>query len=101
MLMNDYKSDNLIIMTRTMTATAVSRNFSDVLDLVESGETVLITRGKKTIAKFEPAQSRTSGEMLSDLLSATGVPGKDPKVNSIWKSVIADRDSEDQNRDRY
>ncbi|HEY7796529.1 MAG TPA: hypothetical protein VIB61_01995 [Microbacteriaceae bacterium] len=88
-------------MSKIMTATEVSRNFSDVLDLVENGETVLITRGKKVIAKFEQVQNETSGKRLADLLSDVNKPDKDPEIGLVWQEVISDRDSEEQNRDRY
>jgi prevent-host-death family protein len=43
-------SDNLIDMKKIMTATEVARNFSDVLDAVEAGDEITITRGNKPIA---------------------------------------------------
>lgn len=43
-------SDNLIYMKKTMTATEVARNFSDVLDAVANGDEITITRGNKPIA---------------------------------------------------
>jgi prevent-host-death family protein len=49
LLMSDY-SDNLINMKKTMTATEVARNFSDVLDAVVAGDEITITRGKRPIA---------------------------------------------------
>jgi antitoxin (DNA-binding transcriptional repressor) of toxin-antitoxin stability system len=88
-------------MSKTMTATEVSRNFSDVLDLVEDGETVFITRGKKVIAKFEQVLNETSGKRLADLLSGASDPDKDPQIGLIWEAVMSARDSEEENRDRY
>jgi len=84
-----------------MTATEVSRSFSDVLDLVENGETVFITRGKKVIAKFEKVCNETSGKRLADLLSGASDPDKDPQIGLIWEAVMSARDSEEENRDRY
>ena len=49
-LMLNNESDNLISMKKTMTATEVARNFSDVLDAVVAGDEITITRGKKPIA---------------------------------------------------
>jgi antitoxin (DNA-binding transcriptional repressor) of toxin-antitoxin stability system len=100
-LIDDKKSDNLICMSKTMTATEVSRNFSDVLDLVENGETVFITRGKKVIAKFEKVRKETSGKRLADLLSGASDPDTDPQIGLIWEAVMSARDSEEENRDRY
>jgi antitoxin (DNA-binding transcriptional repressor) of toxin-antitoxin stability system len=100
-LIDEDKSDNLIFMSKTMTATEVSRSFSDVLDLVENGETVFITRGKKVIAKFEKVRSETSGKRLADLLSGASDPDKDPQIGLLWEAVMSARDSEEENRDRY
>ena len=101
MLIELIKSDNLIFMSKTMTATEVSRNFSDVLDLVENGETVFITRGKKVIAKFEKVRNETSGKRLADLLSGASDPDTDPQIGLLWEAVMSARDSEEENRDRY
>ena len=101
MLIQDNKSDNLISMTKTMTATEVSRNFSDVLDLVEGGETVFITRGKKVIAKFEGMRRETSGKTIADFLSALPEPDEDAQIKAIWDSVMSERDLDEQNRERY
>lgn len=40
-------------MKKTMTATEVARNFSDVLDAVVAGDEITITRGKRPIARLE------------------------------------------------
>lgn len=82
MLIDENKSDNLIFMSKKMTATEVSRNFSEVLRLVESGEEVVITRGKKTIAVISP-KSQTSGERLAELLSTSGSVFDDELVGNI------------------
>ena len=42
-----------------MTATEASRNFSDLLDAIERGETVTITRGHHAVAEIMPARHRT------------------------------------------
>lgn len=49
-LLDQQLSDNLISMKKTMTATEVARNFSDVLDAVVAGDEITITRGKRPIA---------------------------------------------------
>ena len=49
-LLEEQLSDNLIDMKKIMTATEVARNFSDVLDAVEAGDEITITRGNKPIA---------------------------------------------------
>ena len=93
MLIEQYKSDNLIYMNKKMTATEVSRNFSEVLKLVESGEEVVITRGKKTIAVISP-KSQTSGERLAELLSTSGSVFDDELVGNIEEARKAQADPE-------
>jgi prevent-host-death family protein len=93
MLIDDTKSDNLIFMIKKMTATEVSRNFSEVLKMVESGEEVVITRGKKTIAVISP-KSQTSGERLAELLSTSGSVFDDELVRIIEDAKIANSDPE-------
>ncbi len=44
---------------RMITATEASRNFSDLLDAIERGETVTITRGHHAVAEMRPARRRT------------------------------------------
>ena len=52
---------------RTMTATEASRNFSDLLDAIERGETVTITRGNHVIAEMRPARRRTGANLRAAL----------------------------------
>ena len=56
-MMLKNKSDNLITMKRTMTATEVARNFSEVLDAVEAGDEITITRGNKPVAVLGEAKA--------------------------------------------
>lgn len=51
------QSDNLIHMKKIMTATEVSRNFSEVLDAVEAGDEITITRGNKPVAVLGEAKA--------------------------------------------
>jgi prevent-host-death family protein len=60
------ESDNLIRM-KEMTATEVARNFSAVLDSVEAGETVVITRGGERVATVAPAP-RANGAALAEVI---------------------------------
>ena len=55
-MLND-KSDNLIFVKKTMTATEVARNFSEVLDAVEAGDEITITRGNKPVAVLGEAKA--------------------------------------------
>jgi len=52
---------------RTMTATEASRNFSDLLDAIEAGETITITRGNHPVAEIRPARSRTGADLRAAL----------------------------------
>jgi prevent-host-death family protein len=58
---------------RTMTATEASRRFSDLLDLIERGESVVVTRGNRPIAEIRPARRRT-GKDLRAALAETVAP---------------------------
>jgi prevent-host-death family protein len=40
---------------RTITATEASRNFKAILDAVQLGETIVVTRGRRRVAVLNPA----------------------------------------------
>lgn len=50
-----------------MTATEASRNFSELLDAIERGETVTITRGHHAVAEITPARRRTGADLRAAL----------------------------------
>jgi prevent-host-death family protein len=52
---------------RTMTATEASRRFSDLLDAIERGETITITRGHHPVAEIGPARRRTGADLRAAL----------------------------------
>jgi prevent-host-death family protein len=52
---------------RIMTATEASRKFSDLLDAIERGETVTITRGNRPVAEVRPARRRTGADLRAAL----------------------------------
>lgn len=52
---------------RTVTATEASRRFSDLLDAVERGEAVTITRGHRPIATIAPVRRRTGADLRAAL----------------------------------
>jgi prevent-host-death family protein len=56
---------------RTMTATEASRNFSELLDAIERGETVTITRGHHAVAEIMPARRRTGADLRTALEQTT------------------------------
>lgn len=58
---------------RTMSATEASRNFSDLLDAIERGETITITRSRQPVAEIGPARRRTGAD-LREALAAIGPP---------------------------
>ena len=52
---------------RTITATEASRKFSDLLDAIERGETVIVTRGNHAVAEIGPARRRTGADLRAAL----------------------------------
>jgi prevent-host-death family protein len=54
-------------MMRTMTATQAARNFAGLLDAVEHGEVIVITRDGLTVGRFVP-ERRTAADRLKDAL---------------------------------
>jgi prevent-host-death family protein len=48
---------------REVTASEASRNFSALLDSVEHGETVVVTRGGRRIAAITPAPAANGGAL--------------------------------------
>ncbi len=52
---------------RTVTATEASRSFAALLDEVERGETVVVTREGKRIASIGPASTGNGAEVLAML----------------------------------
>jgi prevent-host-death family protein len=52
---------------RTISATEASRNFSGLLDAIERGETITITRGRHPVAEIGPARRRTGAELRAAL----------------------------------
>lgn len=58
---------------RTLTATHASRGFSDLLDAVEHGETIRISRAGHVIAELRPVTPST-GRALREALARTTAP---------------------------
>lgn len=52
---------------RNWTATEASRRFSELLDAIEHGETITITRGNRAIAEIGPARRRTGADLRAAL----------------------------------
>lgn len=70
---------------RTMTATEASRNFSDLLDAIEQGERIVITRGHRPIAEIGPAHRRTGADLRAAL--ADSQPPDDRFADDIAEAV--------------
>ncbi len=71
---------------RTMTATEASRNFSELLDAVERGETVTITRGHHAVAEITPARRRTGADLRAAL---ERIPPPDDRFAAEIASALA------------
>jgi len=73
---------------RTVTATEASRSFAALLDEVEQGQTLIVTRGGRRIAKIGPTISGNGAEVLALL--------KVPNVDDGFAAdVLAARESVD------
>lgn len=55
---------------RTVTATEASRRFSELLDAIEAGEAVTVTRGNRPVAEIRPARRRTGRDLRAALAQA-------------------------------
>jgi prevent-host-death family protein len=67
---------------RTLTATHASRGFSELLDRVERGETIRITRAGHVIAELRPV-APTTGRALRGALAET------PSLDVDFESDVA------------
>lgn len=70
---------------RTVTATEASRRFSDLLDAVERGETVIIVRGNRPVAEIGPARRRTGADLRAAL--ADTMPPDDTFAANIAEAM--------------
>lgn len=76
-----------------MTATEASRGFSELMDRVADGETVLVTRGGRPVARIEPAGSATwiSGQAFLALLAS--LPPLDEDFQSDLEEIRREANS--------
>lgn len=58
---------------KEMTATEVARSFSAVLDAVERGESIVVTRGGERLATIAPAP-RANGAAINEIIRKHAVP---------------------------
>ncbi len=80
---SDYQ---IVLGMRTITATEASRNFSDLLDAIERGETVTITRGHHVVAEIRPARRRTGADLRTAL---EPIPPPDDRFTEDIASALA------------
>jgi len=73
---------------KLITATKASRHFSELLDLVEAGETVRITRGNKLISEIGPARRRTGADLEAAILAANLAPLDDDLERDIAETFV-------------
>ena len=77
---------------RTITATEASRNFKKLLDAVEGGESVAITRGGETIAEISPRRRKTAKDLF-DALDKLDLPRTSheeyEEMNTLLKDLRA------------
>lgn len=71
---------------RAISATEASRKFSDLLDAVEAGESVVVTRGGVPIAEIRPSARRTGKDLRAAL---EGLPPPDDKFTSDVNEALA------------
>lgn len=56
---------------RRINATEAARKFSELLDAIESGERVTITRGQAAVAEIGPVRQRTGADLNAALEGIT------------------------------
>jgi prevent-host-death family protein len=69
---------------RTITATEASRKFSDLLDAIENGETVTVTRGSRAVAEIRPARGHSGRDLRLAL------EGLDVRLDDRFETDVAD-----------
>lgn len=69
-----------------MTATEASRRFSDLLDAIERGETITITRGNHAVAEIGPARRRTGADLR---VALANIPAPDDRFSAEVAEALA------------
>jgi prevent-host-death family protein len=97
-LLQESLSDNLINMKKTMTATEVARNFSDVLDAVVAGDEITITRGKRPIAVLSEVKKTVPNSVALkaalDEYYKTSTPRTEQEAQQLIDEIRAERDAD-------
>jgi prevent-host-death family protein len=78
---------------KVITATEASRHFKELLDRVEHGETVVVTRGGRHVAVLGPAPS-CPGRVVKNLLRAHAVDPEYAADTAIGRASVRLDDSE-------
>lgn len=78
---------------RTITATEASRRFSELLNAIEAGESVTITRGNRPIAEIRPAPRRRGKDLR---LALEGIAAPDDSFESEIEAAVATLTVEDR-----
>lgn len=76
-----------------MTATEASRRFSDLLDAIERGETVVITRGNRAVARIGPPAARRGADLRAAL--AEHEPPDDEFASDVAAATLLLTDPDD------
>jgi prevent-host-death family protein len=71
---------------KTMTATEASRRFSDLLDAIERGETITITRGNRPVAEVGPPRRRSGADLRAALAN---IPPPDDRFADDVAAAVA------------
>lgn len=79
---------------KTLTATEVARRFSAVLDGVERGEHVLITRGGRRVAELAPTPAANGSAVREALRRHTPDPDWADDIEAARNLVYLDEDRE-------
>jgi prevent-host-death family protein len=77
---------------RTISATEASRKFSDLLDAIERGESVTVTRGTRPIAEIRPARRRIGRDLRVALAKAAPPDDRfESDIADALTYVVSDR----------
>jgi prevent-host-death family protein len=90
---NIAKSDNLIFM-KEITATEASRNFAAVLDAVQAGEEIVITRGQVPIARLVKEEQANGHLLIKALEGWNGLVSSSPGSEEDMDWILGTRDAD-------
>jgi antitoxin (DNA-binding transcriptional repressor) of toxin-antitoxin stability system len=79
-----------------MTATEASRNFYAMLDAVESGETILLTRDGLVVGRFEPVHERVVDRLAEVFREYPADPGFGDHLEETVRDLRASMIEEDR-----